>query len=417
MRYLSISLYHPRAIKGGAQYVAKDLFDAADQDPDWDAFLLSAIGHVGFDQYRRVGASITLFPDSKKEFAMASAGFDGFYNVTYDPRATKALVRFLTDTHPDIIHLHHSILIGLDAIDIIRSVLPKAKIFYTLHEYIPICSMNGQLFRYSEREICSDTSPDQCVRCVPSRSADDFLLRRRRFTRAFEKVHHFIAPSGHLHKRYTQWGLPAEKISVVPNGHKGLRPPQWNTTRSAHLNIFGFFGQFLDAKGVDVLLKAGIRAANLTRETIVIKLFGGNRQFATEGYLRSVAKLIADCPDNLKVEEYGEYSRDNVFNLMASVDWVVVPSVWPETFALVVSEAWDAKRPVIASSAGALGGERIVHDRNGMVFPPGSVEALADLILISLGNSELWSKLSNGIVDEVSVNDAWEAHTKLFQAE
>ena len=31
MKYLTISLYHPRVMKGGAQYVAKDLHDRATQ--------------------------------------------------------------------------------------------------------------------------------------------------------------------------------------------------------------------------------------------------------------------------------------------------------------------------------------------------------------------------------------------------
>ena len=33
MKFLTLSLYHPRVMKGGAQYVAKDLHDAAAADP------------------------------------------------------------------------------------------------------------------------------------------------------------------------------------------------------------------------------------------------------------------------------------------------------------------------------------------------------------------------------------------------
>ena len=42
MKYLSVSLYHPRVMKGGAQYVAKDLFDVASADAEVDAVMRRA---------------------------------------------------------------------------------------------------------------------------------------------------------------------------------------------------------------------------------------------------------------------------------------------------------------------------------------------------------------------------------------
>ena len=108
----------------------------------------------------------------------------------------------------------------------------------------------------------------------------------------------------------------------------------------------------------------------------------------------------------------GPYSRDNVFDLMSSVDWVVVPSVWPETFGLVVSEAWDARRPVIASRAGGLG-ERIVDGRNGLGFAPGSVSGLAQLMRGCIGNARLWTAIAEKIEDEMSLDAAWASHVEL----
>lgn len=413
MKYLTVSLYHPRVMKGGAQYVAKDLHDQARADPEVTPVMLAAIDGNSFPQYAKIGAAITALPDSGDEFLLPGRRFDDFHHTIYDARRQKALRRFLEDHRPDVIHVHHSLWVGLEFLTLARQVLPEVKILYTLHEYLPICFARGQLYRYHEGGICHDTSPDQCTRCFPQRTADDFILRRRGFRRAFELVDHFIAPSDYLRRRFIDWGLAPDRISVIANGHHRRRPEGWTPTRSPGLNQFGFFGQFVDAKGIDVLLAAAAMAAEATDDTIEIKVFGGNKEYASEDYIAKIDAILADAPDNLRITELGPYSRENVFDLMTSVDWVVVPSVWPETFGLVVSEAWDARRPVLAARAGGLG-ERIEDGVNGLRFLPGSATQLAGLIGDCLGNAGLWDSMAHAMGDEIDMATAWNAHRALI---
>ncbi|MEP5624972.1 MAG: hypothetical protein ABJP82_20565, partial [Hyphomicrobiales bacterium] len=183
MKYMTISLYHPRVMKGGAQYVAKDLHDAADADPDVEAVMLAGIDANMFPQYGKVGSSITALPDSPREYILPGTTFNEFYHLVHDQRRTKALQRFFADQQPDVIHVHHSLWVGLEILEIARQILPNVTILYTLHEYLPICYSRGQMFRYHENGICQDASPDQCVKCFPEKTADDFMLRRRMFKR------------------------------------------------------------------------------------------------------------------------------------------------------------------------------------------------------------------------------------------
>ena len=407
MKFLTVSLYHPRVMRGGAQYVAKDLHDAASADGDIDAVMLAAIDGQMFSHYAKVGASITGLPDGNNEYILPGQRFNDFYHVIYDPRRNKAVARFLLDHKPDVIHIHHSIWVGLEFLHLARKVLPGVKIIYTLHEYAAICNERGQLFRYHERSICTDSSPDQCNKCFPSITADEFILRRDNFKRAFALVDRFISPSQYLADRFIAWGLPADRISVVPNGHVRQRPENWAAKHSSDVNIFGFFGQYVDAKGIDVLLEAAVQVAD--EHPLEIKIFGGNKQYATEKYVARIDAILGENSEDLVVTEVGAYSRDNVFALMTMVDWVVVPSVWPETFGLVVSEAWDARRPVIASAAGGLG-ERIVDGQNGFSFLPGSSAQLAEIMRSCIGNAELWRKLVSTMDDEVSLDESWQAH-------
>lgn len=413
MKYLTVSLYHPRVMKGGAQYVAKDLHDIARADADTTPVLLAAIDGNTFPQYAKIGSAITALPDSTDEFLLPGHRFDDFHQVIYDARRQKALRRFLEDHQPDVIHVHHSLWVGLEFLTLARQTLPKVKILYTLHEYMPICFSRGQLFRYHEGGICQDVSPDQCTRCFPKRTADDFILRRRGFRRAFELVDHFISPSEYLRGRFIDWGLPAGKISVIANGHTRARPADWVPGHSPGLNVFGFFGQFVDAKGIDVLLRAAVMAAEDTDGEIEIKVFGGNKEYASEDYIEKIDAILDNAPENLRITELGPYSRENVFDLMTTVDWVVVPSVWPETFGLVVSEAWDARRPVLASRAGGLG-DRIEDGVNGLSFLPGSAAQLAGHMINCLGNDGLWESMAHTMADEIDMATAWSAHKAII---
>jgi len=414
-RYLTVALYHPRVMKGGAQYVAKDLHDCAAEGGEFDALLLAGIDGALFPQHVKVGSAISALPETDDEYILAGSRFDDFYHTAYDPRRVRMVARFLGDHRPDVIHIHHSLWVGLEFIDLARKIVPDAKILYTLHEYLPICYAQGQLFRQHERAICRDEAPDQCATCFPDRRADEFILRKRAFQRAFAGVDYFIAPSSHLRDRFVRWGIAEDRITVIPNGHRSRRPAGWKPQPSAGVNIFGYFGQFVDAKGIDVLLHAARAVAESGDDPVEVRIFGGNKHHATAEYLKRIDAALDGAPAHLRVTEMGPYSRENVFDLMSSVDWVVVPSVWPETFGLVVSEAWDARRPVIASRAGGLG-ERIVDGRNGLGFAPGSVSGLAQIMRDCIGNTQLWTDIAKGIEGEISLGAAWSRHVDLARA-
>ena len=100
---------------------------------------------------------------------------------------------------------------------------------------------------------------------------------------------------------------------------------------------------------------------------------------------------------------------------MSATRWVVVPSVWPETFGLVVSEAWEARRPILASRAGGLI-ERIEDRKNGLSFAPGSVSGLAQLMTECIGNAPLWDTISAQVEDEISLDLAWSRHAELAKS-
>jgi glycosyltransferase involved in cell wall biosynthesis len=336
--YLSISLYHPQVLRGGAQVIAYDLFDQAQCDNAWKATFVGAIDAVAFPQYNRVGATLTRFGEAENELLLLTQSFDSFYHLALDERRTQALRAMFLNVQPDVIHFHHSLLIGLETLRIARECCPKATIAYTLHEYLPICRNNGHLIKTMSNLICQTAEPHQCVQCFSDQDIDRYVVRRRLFQTYFRDVDVFIAPTGYLKDRFVQWGLQADRIVVIPNGHRSVGQHDSPQGSSQQVNRFGFFGQYVDAKGIDVLIAAAVRAANQTDDDVIVKIFGGNKQYASPAYVEKIDKLLTDAPKNLLVEEHGSYQREAVFELMNQVDWVVVPPFGPR-----LSRSWSRK--------------------------------------------------------------------------
>ncbi|HHN94056.1 MAG TPA: glycosyltransferase, partial [Anaerolineae bacterium] len=85
-----------------------------------------------------------------------------------------------------------------------------------------------------------------------------------------------------------------------------------------------------------------------------------------------VARLKATAPPNVRF--LGRLTRAQVWETLAQVDAVVVPTLWYETFSFIVSEAFAAGRPVLASRLGPLA-DRVRDGVDGLLLPPGDVAA------------------------------------------
>ncbi|MDP2267412.1 MAG: glycosyltransferase, partial [Thiobacillus sp.] len=77
------------------------------------------------------------------------------------------------------------------------------------------------------------------------------------------------------------------------------------------------------------------------------------------------------------VTRLGSLPGEAVRQEMSRAAALVVPSIWYETFGLVVIEAFACGTPVIASRIGALA-ELVREGETGLLFEPGNPQDLAD---------------------------------------
>jgi glycosyltransferase involved in cell wall biosynthesis len=405
MKILLISIFHPELVRGGAQQVAYELFRGLQARADTQAVFLAAID-PSQPAFYKAGACITGFDGRADEYLFLSRGYDYWWHKTCDSRLLEAYAEFLREIRPDVVHFHHFLLLGLDLLTFTRRVLPDVRIVFTLHEFLAICDANGHMLRVQDRALCTRASPVRCGQCFPNRGPEQFFLRELWVKRHFDVVDAFTTPSRFMIEHYVTWGLARDRITHVTNGQPDYAagttvaavptPPLAQTKR----NRFGFFGQLVDNKGVWLLLEAAalLRAEGFT--DFVIDINGENLRYASETRRAEIEAFRAAeeklPPADRVVRFNGGYEVGQLAARMGRVDWCVVPSVWWETFALVISEAWMFGRPVIASNIGAMA-ERVRDGVDGLQFGAGDARSLAAVLRRAATEEGLWERLHAGI--------------------
>jgi len=400
MKVLLISLFHPELVRGGAQQVAYELFEGLRATPGIEPTLLAAID-PSQAAYYKAGACITGFDGRPGEFLFLSRTYDHWWHKTTDLRLLEAYAEFLTEIKPDVVHFHHFLLVGLDLITYTRKILPNVRIVFTLHEFLAICNANGHMLRVKDRALCTRASPTRCNQCFPEHGPESFFLREMWVKRHFEPVDAFTTPSQFMIEHYVDWGLDRERLHHVTNGQRDYALGAAPALRGpATRNRFGFFGQLVDNKGVWLILEAVqlLRAEGFSN--FFVEINGENLRYASEGRRAEIEAFRAaeDAlpPEDRRVHFNGGYEVGQLAARMGRIDWCIVPSVWWETFALVISEAWMFGHPVICSDIGAMR-ERVSHEVDGLQFSAGDARSLAATMRRAATEAGLWERLSDGV--------------------
>jgi len=70
---------------------------------------------------------------------------------------------------------------------------------------------------------------------------------------------------------------------------------------------------------------------------VEVSLWGANLDWQSGALQERIAQLLAETASTVRCA--GRYEQSQLAELMSSVDWVVVPSIWWETGPLVIHEA------------------------------------------------------------------------------
>lgn len=372
-RILQIAHNHPSFHPGGTELTALALHRQA-LEQGLDSWYLGALDSE--QTLPNLGCQTIALSADHRESALFT---DNFVSFNLEQPEYLGFLRDFSDylllVKPDVIHFHHLLMFGLEAVHTVRTTLPEARLVLTAHDFYLICANNGQLYKHDTKERCPGPSLRECVKCFSEAKAVDLALRRQDIAMTLRLFDRIAVPS-HLLKTKLETYLDLRKpVEFVENAFLGettaVAPPRPDSDGEI---VFGYFGNISAIKGLSDLLDAADILKARGRDGFRIHVHGA--QLFRDDALRSRMDAAGQSLGPM-VRFLGGYKADDVVALMSDVDCVVFPSLWWENAPLVVYEALHHGRQVIAYPHGGAP-EILARYGAGLIAGRATPEAMAD---------------------------------------
>lgn len=294
--------------------------------------------------------------------------------MAWNPRSIRRVKREIADFSPDVILLHNIMPIGSAALYLYLSRCGVPIVHY-IHNFRPF-SVNG--YCWGNEKIIPDGLYENFLPEIAVGSWQGskiktawygFLLWCLHRLGVFKRISGWIAISNFMKESFVKGGIYEEKIRVIPHS--------WKPSSKTHLPIepsndsgaptFLFLGRISEEKGVRVLLDAW---------TLYKKNGGaGKLKIAGDGPLAE--EVNERCSQLEGVEYLGFCEGEKKERLLSECTALVVPSVWWEPLGLVLYEAYDHSKPVIAARSGGIV-DHVTDGVTGWIHEPGNVIQLVE---------------------------------------
>ncbi len=312
----------------------------------------------------------------------------------------------LEELEPEVVHFHHVTCLSATMIQVAKERgLP---VLLTLHDYWLICP-RGQRIHPKTLEICDPIDRRVCESCLgslwphllPSGKPLSFLSRllgkktetgrllawwEAHVRRLLDLCDLLITPSRFHRDRFVEWGTDSAKTIAIPHGlPRGelLAEPRGK----AEIRSIGFIGTVIPSKGVHVLAEA---FAGLAQPELSLEIHGDVPDFhGDRSYEDKLEQLI---PDGLTMHLHGRYENRRLPEILRSLDVLVVPSLWWESFCLTAREGALAGLRVVGSRLGGI--QDAVDDGLALGFEAGNAEDLARVLRRLQEDEELRDSMS-----------------------
>jgi glycosyltransferase involved in cell wall biosynthesis len=224
------------------------------------------------------------------------------------------------------------------------------------------------------RGTLEEFQSDRSLRTLPLRAERSSHARR---------AAHVVCPSAYLRDLVVGWGVPAGRVSVLPNPVPPVpdppAPPEVSEPAQRDGTTFVFAGRLTAQKALGVAFRA------------VARVPGAALLVAGEGPDRAELERLAATLD-ADVRFLGPQPRERVLELFRGADAAVLSSAW-ENFPHTVVEALAVGTPVVSTAVGGV--PEVVRDgENGLLVPVGDEDALAAALQRISGDPALRARLA-----------------------
>jgi glycosyltransferase involved in cell wall biosynthesis len=351
---------------------------------------------------------------------------DYFQNRYDDPRVGAAFRDVLKQSAFDVVHVVSGYLLGGQVIHAAKaSGIP---VVLTLTEYWFMCERLNLLHR--DNQMCVGPDSDhKCARCmiqdlrryriiqenVPALAdvfwntakgiglmrgwQDAFARRRETLNAALEAVDVVISPSRFLIEKFEEYRYDMRRATHIPHGLKPPATPVQRDSAASETRLrVGYLGQVKSHKGVDLLIDA-VLPMLAAGAPIEVDVWGSSH--GGEAYGEA---LQARTRDVAAIHWRGSFQGAQVWEVLSSIDVLVVPSRWYENSPTVILEAFTVGMPVLATRLGGMK-EKIRHEQDGLLFEKDDAADLRRQLQRLLDEPDLLARLRQGIPPVPTVDD------------
>ena len=321
---------------------------------------------------------------------------------------------FLKNNHIDVVHLHS--LMGLH-IELLRAAKRlNIPILYSTHDYYGLCLITT-LYRYNC--ICDNVHFDEnCAICSKNALSyfqlsmgQSVIYKKMKNNRLVSSLRHRTLDTNQKRKANTQplesvdynnlelyyrecyslvnWFLfNSEQTKSVFEGRLGHLPGE-----VSHLLL----PSICDKRKRRAFMKDGILRIGFMGESNEFKgyflLKSSIDDLIRMGYNLELHVYNDNVDENNYIKRCGRYLSEDLDRIYDTLDIIVVPSLWLETYSFITVEAIFAGMPCIVSNrVGAK--DLICNYSNGIVFDVSDKNALKSKLIEILNNSDILTTIN-----------------------
>ncbi|TKC00461.1 glycosyltransferase [Pedobacter cryophilus] len=307
--------------------------------------------------------------------------YHGILNGIFNIKSYQKISNILDNFNPNntIIHVHGWTK-SLSFSPIYACLKKKFHLIITLHDFFIACP-NGGFYNYHKAEIC--TKIPLSLDCLTTNcDSRNYKIKLYRFTRTFlqnfifniyRKQINLISLSKLSYNILEPYIEKFNNISFIENPIDLERNGKADAIKNTNCI---FIGRLSGEKGVEYFCEA-LKSLNLHNGIVV-------------GEGDKLNELKIKYP---MVKFLGWKTKEEIYTLLIKSRFLVFPSVWYETYGLVVQEAASYGIPSIVSDCSAAK-ELVTNNFDGLHFQAKNITQLSKCIDLLMTDNNLLHKLS-----------------------
>ena len=181
-------------------------------------------------------------------------------------------------------------------------------------------------------------------------------------------VSHWLAVSDFMRNKFIEAGIDASRISTLR--HCWFLDDKLKTEFDG--DYYLFLGRLVSEKGIDLVLEAWDQLQESLGDDCPQLVIAG-----TGPKEREVVQRVEGCD---KIEAVGFVSGEAKARYLKRCRAVLAPSLWWEPLGLIVYDAYEHSKPVLAAQTGGMS-ETVKAGEGGLLHPPGDVGKFVEQIL------------------------------------